>query len=87
MKNNNMDLTKITKIKQRKCNSWKDFQDHGNATVEGQDLASTYVLRPCPRTGCPDFRMDWKGVMGRSVTERGVTEQGVTEQRSDGVEV
>ena len=54
--------------------------------MEGQDLASTYVLHPCPRTGCPDFRMDWKGVMGRSVTEQGVTEQGVTERRCDGAE-
>ena len=43
--------------------------------MEGQDLASTYVLRPRPRTGCPDFRMDQKGVMGRSVMEQGVTEQ------------
>ena len=50
--------------------------------MEGQDLASTYVLHPCPRTGCPDFRMDWKGVMGRSVME-----QGVMEQRCDGAEV
>ena len=47
----------------------KDFWDHGNATVEGQDLASTYVLHPCPRTGCPDFGMGWKGVMGQSVME------------------
>ena len=52
----------------------KDFQDHRNATVEGQDLTSTYVLHPCPRTGCPDFRMGWKGVMGQSVMEQGVTE-------------
>ena len=59
----------------------KDFQDHGNATVEGQDLASTYVLHPHPRTGCPNFRMGWKGVMGQSVME-----QGVTEWRCDGVE-
>ena len=50
--------------------------------MEGQDLASTYVLRPRPRTGCPDFRMDQKGVMGRSVME-----QGVTEQRCDRAEV
>ena len=49
---------------------WKDFWDHGNATVEGQDLASTYVLHPCPRTGCPDFRMGWKGVMEWGVKER-----------------
>ena len=56
---------------------WKDFRDHGNATVEGQDLASTYVLCPCPRTGCPDFGMDQKGVMGQSVME----------QRCDGAEV
>ena len=55
----------------------KDFRDHGNATVEGQDLASTYVLRPCPRTGCPDFGMGQKGVMGWGVMERGVTEQRV----------
>ena len=47
----------------------KDFWDHRNATVEGQDLASTYVLCPHPRTGCPDFGMDRKGVMGWSVTE------------------
>ena len=53
----------------------KHFRDHGNATVEGQDLASTYVLCPHPRTGCPDFRMGWKDVMGQSVTEQGVTEQ------------
>ena len=53
----------------------KDFRDHGNATVEGQDLASSYVLCPRPRTGCPDFGMGWKGVMGRSVMEQGVTEQ------------
>ena len=45
------------------------FLDHRNATVEGWDLASTYVLHPCPRTGCPDFGMDRKGVMGQSVTE------------------
>ena len=69
----------------------KDFRDHGNATVEGQDLASTYVLHPCPRTGCPDFGMGWKGVMGRSVMEQGVMEQGVMEQgvmewRCDGAE-
>ena len=64
----------------------KDFQDHGNATVEGQDLASTYVLHPRPRTGCPDFRMDWKGVMGWSVMEWGVMEWGVMEQRCDGAE-
>ena len=38
-------------------------------------MASTYVLCPRPRTGCPDFGMDRKGVMGRSVTEQGVTEQ------------
>ena len=44
--------------------------------AEGQDLASTYVLHPCPRTGGPDFRMDWKDVMGWSVME----------QRCDGVE-
>ena len=44
----------------------KDFWACRNATVEGQDLASTYVLHPCPRTGCPDFRMGWKGVMGQS---------------------
>ena len=50
--------------------------------MEGQDLASTYVLCPRPRTGCPDFGMDWKGVMGQSVTE-----WGVTEQRCDGAEV
>ena len=43
--------------------------------MEGQDLASTYVLCPHPRTGCPDFGMDRKGVMGQSVTERGVTER------------
>ena len=43
----------------------KDFQDHRNATVEGQDLASTYVLCPRPRTGCPDFRMGQKGVWVR----------------------
>ena len=49
--------------------------------MEGQDLASTYVLCPCPRTGCPDFRMDRKGVMGRSVME-----WGVMEQRYDGAE-
>ena len=24
-------------------------------SMQGQDLASTYVLRPHPRTGCPDF--------------------------------
>ena len=48
----------------------KDFQDHGNATVEGQDLVSTYVLCPCPRTGCPDFGMGQKGVMGQSVMEQ-----------------
>ena len=54
----------------------KDFWDHGNAMAEGQDLASTYVLHPCPRTGGPDFRMDWKDVMGWSVME----------QRCDGVE-
>ena len=55
---------------------WKDFQDHRNATVKGhwQDLASTYVLRPCPRTECPDFGMGWKGVMGQSVMEWGVME-------------
>ena len=53
----------------------RNFWDHGNATVEGQDLASTYVLCPRSRTGCPDFGMGWKGVMGRSVTEWGVTEQ------------
>ena len=58
---------------------WKDFWDHRNATVEGQDLASTYVLHPRPRTGCPDFRMGQKGVMGWSVMEQGVTKQGVTE--------
>ena len=52
----------------------KDFQDHRNATVEGQDLASTYVLRPHPRTGCPDFGMGRKSVMGWSVMERGVME-------------
>ena len=52
----------------------KDFQDNENATVEGQDLASTYVLCPHPRTGCPDFRMGQKGVMGWSVMEWGVTE-------------
>ena len=51
----------------------KDFQDHGNATVEGQDLALTYVLCPHPRTGCPDFRIGQKGVMGQSVMEQGVT--------------
>ena len=50
---------------------WKDFQDHRNATVEGQDLASTYVLCPRPRTGCPDFGMGQKGVMGQSVMEWG----------------
>ena len=60
---------------------WKDFQDHRNATVEGRDLASTYVLCPCPRTGCPDFGMGWKGVMGWRVME-----QGVMEQRCDGAE-
>ena len=60
---------------------WKDFWDHGNATVEGQDLASTYVLCPRPRTGCPDFGMGQKDVMGQ-----GVTEQGVTEWRCDGAE-
>ena len=49
--------------------------------MEGQDLASTYVLCPHPRTGCPDFGMDRKGVMGWSVMERGVTEQ-----RCDGAE-
>ena len=49
--------------------------------MEGQDLTSTYVLCPCPRTGCPDFRMDQKGVMGWSVMERGVIEQ-----RCDGAE-
>ena len=59
--------------------------------MEGQDLASTYVLHPHPRTGCPDFGMDWKGVMGWSVTEwgvmeQGVTEWGVTERRCDGAE-
>ena len=59
----------------------KDFRDHRNATVEGQDLASTYVLHPHPRTGCPDFGMGWKGVMGQSVTE-----QGMTVWRCDGVE-
>ena len=59
----------------------KDFQDHRNATVEGQDLASTYVLFPSPRTGCPDFRMGWKGVMGQRVME-----QGVMERRYDGAE-
>ena len=48
----------------------KDFWDHGNATVEGQDLASTYVLCPHPRTGCPDFRMGQKGVMGWGVMEQ-----------------
>ena len=48
----------------------KDFWDHGNATVEGQDLASTYVLCPCPRTGCPDFGMGLKDVMSQSVTEQ-----------------
>ena len=53
----------------------KDFLDHGNATVEGQDLASTYVLCPRPRTGCPDFRMGWKDVMGQSMMEQGVMEQ------------
>ena len=47
------------------------FWDHGNATVEGQDLASTYVLCPRPRTGCPDFGMD---------------QIGVTEQRCDRAE-
>ena len=64
---------------------WKDFWNHGNATVEGQDLASTYVLHPQPRTGCPDFGMGWEGVMGWSVsvTEQGVMEQGVTEQRAE----
>ena len=62
---------------------WKDFWDHGNATVEGQDLASTYVLRPRPRTGCPDFRMGQKGVMGWSVMEWGVMEWGVMEQRAE----
>ena len=41
----------------------KDIWDHRNATVEGQDLASTYVLRPHPRTGCPDFGMGQEGVM------------------------
>ena len=46
----------------------KDFWDYGNAIVEGQDLAST-------RTGCPDFGMGWKNVMGWSVMEQGVTEQ------------
>ena len=69
----------------------KDFRDHGNATVEGQDLASTYVLHPHLRIGCPDFKMGWKGVMGRSVMEQGVMEQGVMEQgvmewRCDGAE-
>ena len=54
--------------------------------MEGQDLASTYVLCPCPRTGCPDFGMDQKGVMGQSVMEQGVTERGVMEQRCDGTE-
>ena len=62
--------------------------------MEGQDLASTYVLCPRPRTGCPDFGMDRKGVMGQSVMEqgvmergvKGVTEQGVMERRCDGVE-
>ena len=49
--------------------------------MEGQDLASTYVLCPRPRTGCPDFGMDQKDVMGWSVME-----QGVTEQRCDGPE-
>ena len=51
---------------------WKDFWDHRNATVEGQDLASTYVLHPHPRTGCPDFGMGQKGVMSWSVTEQRV---------------
>ena len=55
--------------------------------MEGQDLASTYVLHPHPRTGCPDFGMDQKGVMGQSVMEQGVTEWGVTERRCDGMEV
>ena len=45
--------------------------------MEGQDLASTYVLRPHPRTGCPDFRMDRKGVMGWSVMEWGCDGVGV----------
>ena len=49
--------------------------------MEGQDLASTYVLCPRPRTGCPDFGMDQKGVMGQSVTE-----WGVMEWRCDGAE-
>ena len=49
--------------------------------MEGQDLASTYVLHPRPRTGCPDFGMDWKGVMGQSVME-----WGVMERRCDGAE-
>ena len=63
----------------------KDFQDHGNATVKGhwQDLASTYVLCPCPRTGCPDFGMGWKGVMGQSVMEWGVMGWGVMERRAE----
>ena len=49
--------------------------------MEGQDLASTYVLCPHPRTGCPDFNMGQEGVMGQSVME-----QGVMEQRCDGEE-
>ena len=49
-------------------------------------MASTYVLCPHPRTGCPDFGMDQKGVMGQSVMEWGVTEQGVMEWRCDGAE-
>ena len=52
----------------------KDFRDHRSATMEGQDLASTYVLCPCPRTGCPNFGMGQKGVMGWSVAEWGVTD-------------
>jgi hypothetical protein len=30
-----------------------------------QDLASTYVLCPHPRTGCPDFRMGYVGGVAR----------------------
>ena len=54
-------------------------------------MASTYVLRPCPRTGCPDFGMDQKGVMGQSVMGqsvmgRSVMGRSVTERRCDGAE-
>ena len=49
-----------------------DYGTTESATVQVQDLASTYMLRPRPRTGCPDF-----GVMiseRKSVTECDGTE-------------